>query len=363
VEPTNLQRAVATYAAMQRWMHLADRGSLYSETAPSTGNPYAYVWPFSRALLGTLALAGVPGGTTYAEDVRDRLKGLEWYWDGRAYASYTLFPYGDGGDRFADDNAWIALALVQAYRMDLSTSLDRATKVSAFAERMWDRKNGGLFWVEQGKGMGRTNHDRGAGATAGHAELAMHLFELTGRDAYLKTATRMLDWVGHQFDASHTGSGPFLNAVRADGSIDTNVWSYNQGVMIGALVQRYRLVGDAQLLRSAERVAYQSLKTFGDFTGQPPSFNAMCFQHMLMLHSATSDADLRHAMLERMRKYADWTWDPASRARDAETDLFYFTDAGRPALGRQPARVQDQGAMLQLYALLEWDQEDYSRLT
>jgi hypothetical protein len=67
-------------------------------------------------------------------------------------------------------------------------------------------------------------------------------------------------------------------------------------------------------------------------------------------------------MREAMRTYADWTWDPAHGVRDAATNLFYFTDAGRPALGQQPARLQDQGAMLQLYALLAWDPADFHRL-
>jgi hypothetical protein len=47
----------------------------------------------------------------------------------------------------------------------------------------------------------------------------------------------------------------------------------------------------------------------------------------------------------------------------AATNLFYFTDAGQPALGSQPARLQDQGAMVQLYALLAWNASDYASLT
>ena len=36
--------------------------------------------------------------------------------------------------------------------------------------------------------------------------------------------------------------GPFWNVARADGSIDRNLWSYNQGVMIGARVLQFRLI-------------------------------------------------------------------------------------------------------------------------
>jgi hypothetical protein len=356
----NLQRAAATYAAMQRWLY-ADRGSLYSETSPATGNPYAFVWPFSRALYGTLALAGADSSAR--EQVADRLVGLEWYWDGRAYASYVLFPYGSGGDRYTDDNAWVGLALIQAHRMRLSHKHDRPEKVLAYAESQWDRRLGGLFWVQQNSAVGRTNHDRGAGATAGHAQLGFHLYELTGSDRYLKGADRMLDWVRRTFDSSGTGSGPFWNALRSDGSIDTNLWSYNQGVMIGAYVMAYRLKQEPGLLQVAEAIARQTLGTFGDFTGQPPSFNAMCFQHFLMLHASTSDAALQARMLHVMHQYADWTWESSTGARDPQTDLFSFDDAGRPACGRQAARLQDQGAQLQLYSLLAWNPSDYQYLT
>jgi hypothetical protein len=89
----------------------------------------------------------------------------------------------------------------------------------------------------------------------------------------------------------------------------------------------------------------------------------MCFQNMLMLHVTTSDAALQRDMLSAMAEYAEWAWEPSTGAREASTNLFYFDDAGRPALGRQPARVQDQGAMTQLYALLAWDPARYGTLT
>src|SRR5918912_4371941 len=60
LQQTYADRAVTAYTAMQRSMYASDGTGLYSETAPATGNRYSYVWPFSRALVGTLALAGVP---------------------------------------------------------------------------------------------------------------------------------------------------------------------------------------------------------------------------------------------------------------------------------------------------------------
>ena len=387
LQQTNADRAVAAYTAMQQSMYVANGNSLYTETAPATGNTYSYLWPFSRALIGTLTLAGVPaalvGGASYQPAVQDRLAGLAKYWDASAavpaYDSYVVGPLGNGGDKYYDDNAWVSLALIQQYRMGLTPSLSRPQQLFKFAQAGWDSvardpDPGGVFWVQQGVGFGLSNHDRGAGASAGSAELGFHLHELTGSSQYdgdgqvaarprSVGALNMVNWVSKYLDSSRTGVGPFLNVVRRDGSIDTNVWSYNQGVMIGARVLQYRLTGQPSMLSLAEGSARQALATFGDFTGQPPSFNAMCFQNMLMLYAATADTTLKANLLQAMQHYADWTWDPLTGARDATTNLFYFTDAGQPARGTQPARLQDQGAMVQLYSLLAWNAADYGKLT
>lgn len=394
LQRTNANRAVATYIAMQQAFYTSSETGLYRETAPATGNPFAYVWPHSRALVGTLALEGMPEALLQGLDVRaavkDRLDALAWYWDGRAYASYVQPPYGSGGDRYSDDNTWLGLALVQAHRMGLSRgaaaalgarrwfplglgrsersspALRRAEQVFTYLLSAWDRNPsnpypGGLFWVQQDVGFGQHNHDRGSGATAGAAELGLHLQQLTGATNPL--VPEMLAWVERHLDRSRNGSGPFLNAVRHDASVDTNLWSYNQGVMLGAYVLLHRIDADPAHLQRAEAIAHQGLATFGNFTTQPPSFNAMCFQNLLMLHAETRDVELQTAILARMADYADWTWAEATRARDPATNLFYFTDAGEPNLSAQPARLQDQGAMVQLYALLAWDASQYVHLT
>jgi Glycosyl hydrolase family 76 len=351
-------RALATYAAMQAAFYVSRQTGLYRETAPhESGNAFAYVWPHSRAVLGTLALAGIPGLDERAA-VKDRIDALAWYWDGRAYASYVQPPYGSGGDRYSDDNTWIALALLQAHRMGLNPSLRRAQQVFTYLQTAWDSRAGGLYWVEQGRGYGRQNHDRGAGATAGAAMLGFQLGAST-------MAQRMVDWVRQELDASadRSASGPFYNAVRRDGSIDTNIWSYNQGVMLGAYVARYRATGEVQALQLGENIARTTLDAFGDFTHQPPSFNAMCFQNLLMLHAATGDTNLQLRIQDAMHAYAEWTWNPETGARDPQTNLYYFTDAGAPNRNRQSARLQDQGAMLQLYALMAWSPGDYDKLT
>ena len=121
-QQTNATRAVNAYNAMQKYFYVQDGTSLYHEMYPwNDAIKYAYLWEFSRALIGTTCLAGVPsallGRTNYQSAVQDRLKALGQYWDGGAsipaYASYVLSQ--GGGDNYYDDNAWLALALVQQF--------------------------------------------------------------------------------------------------------------------------------------------------------------------------------------------------------------------------------------------------------
>jgi hypothetical protein len=385
---TNANRAVAAYNGMQKNFFVQDGKSLYRQTFPTTyprsGNPYSYLWEFSRALLGTLALAGVPsnliGGTSYLSAVQNRLTGLANYWNPQAnppaYDSYVVSL--GGGDRYHDDNAWIALALIQQYRMGLTTSLDRAKQLFSFGLAGWDTSPGdpdpgGVYWVNQGVGYGLTNHDRGTGATAGNAELGYHLHLLTGSAAYdgdgsvsasppSLGASNMVNWVQRYVDSTQSGSGLYWNVVRSDGSIDTNLWSYNQGVMIGADVLRYQLTNNSVYLSQAAAAANKALSTFGNFQGQPPSFNIMLFQNMLMLYPYATSS-IQTSILQAMQSYADWAWNNPS-ARNTRTNVFYFNDAGQPVGGTNaPAQLRDQGAMTQLYALLAWSASNYGKLT
>jgi hypothetical protein len=48
----------------------------------------------------------------------------------------------------------------------------------------------------------------------------------------------------------------------------------------------------------------------------------MCFQNMLMLYAASTDATLKNEMLQTIQQYADWTRDPRTAARKPATNLF-----------------------------------------
>jgi Glycosyl hydrolase family 76 len=362
------ERAARAFAAMEA--HFRTREGLYRRDRrlrrPGTA---AHLWPFSRALFATLDLAGIdddlPDFDADAAIAGD-LGALERYWvpdgDPPAFSS-DVIGTRIGGDRYYDDNAWVGLALVQLERLRPgSGSLDRAEELFRFAVSGWDRREltdaGGVFWVEQGRGIGTRNHDRNTVSNAPNAELGFHLSELRG-DTATEQGRAMYDWVLKTLDAGRgtesAGSGLFWDKVRGDGTIDKTLWTYNQGSMIGANVLLTRLEPPAQAsvyLDRAEAIARKSLAHFSraEYLRQPAAFNAIFFRNLLLLHPVTRDRALQTDIVDTIRRYADHAWD---HTRDRH-DRFHLSDGGVTLL--------NQSAVVQLLALLAWDPGAYGSL-
>jgi hypothetical protein len=318
-----------------------------------------HLWPVARAFAATLDLAGVNAELVPRFDLEEAinrdLHGLERYWEPRgpypAYASDVhRTPWG--GDRYYDDNAWVGLALVQLERLrPRSAPGGRAAQLFAFADSGWSTDAslphpGGTYWLEQGRGTGRRNHDRNTVSNAPNAELGMHLDELEGGALRRSSALRMCAWVQ---SALSSPDRLYFDKLRGDGTIDRALWSYNQGSMIGAAVLRYR-AGAADLRQAAEAIARLALDHYaGRYFDQPAAFNAIFFRNLLLLHDVSGDTSLRELIRDTLSSYADEAW---SRCRAG--DLL-------PGPGGQ-FTLLEQSALVQVLALAAWDVGDYARL-
>jgi Glycosyl hydrolase family 76 len=368
-------RAIAAYNAMQQYFYAGDGSSLYTQNSPQSGNPYSYLWPFSRALAGTITLAGVPpellGGASYAPDVSDRLVGLSRFWDGTGYDSYPAAPYGKGGDKYYDDQAWVGLSSAQSYRLTGDpVSLTDAQNAFSFvypggwaASATFDGP-GGIYWVNQGVGVGVGNHDRTTTSNAPNAELGLLLGNLDPGSAstYDADAGAIYGWVNQYLYNTPTSPNyqpaqPALmfDKVRGNDTIDETLWTYNQGTMIAASVREYQVTGQPTYLSEAEAIANAALNTFTEssYVNQPAAFDAVFFRGLLVLYSATSDMALRSRIVQTIQAYADDAW---ANYR-AAPGLFRF-----PSSSGTGYQLLDQGAMVEIYAALAWNPADYDKL-
>jgi hypothetical protein len=365
----NAARAAATYAAMQQYFY-SPAQKLYREHAPAAAGDqaYSFLWSFEEAAKATLSVYGMPNGAQYAADVQARLDGREAYWDGgrRAHA-YRSYP--QTGDRYYDDNDWVGSDLVQHYLLTGSAvALDRAQGVFDYVQTGWENglpNRGGVRWVDAS-----FNGDRGAASTAGFAKLGAHLYDVTGRRTrtYLDWAQKATDWLKQYLLAPN---GLYVNAMRADGTLDGNLWIYNQGVLVGANVLLYRVTGTAGYLAEARRLADAALSFFsknfadpyysaagagiGAYSGRG-AFNAIFLRNLLTLHAAQPAyvPPSGVSYLQRIQAYADAAWaDPA--VHDRATGLFKLDGGAQRSL-------LDQAGMAQVYALLAWDASGYDKL-
>jgi hypothetical protein len=321
---TDEQEAVASYQALQENLY-EPSVRLYLGLPSYTCGPYSCLWPFTNAMAATEYLYASPGGSSFAPDVEARLNGLLAYVDLRetnpngasqpqAFQSAVAPPEGPGGDTYYDDNAWVALDLLDAYQLTGSpTDLALAQDTFNFVVTGWDTSQtdgcpGGVFW-EDVSGSPRT-----VTANGGNAEVGLELYQLTHDSADLSWAERMYQWVNTCLESP---GGLYYDHVNPGGSLNTAMWSYNQGTMVGAGALLYQITGNSSYLTAAERTAGAAVSYFGTGTtlqNQGPAFNAIYFRDLFVLDQIQPNS----AYSTEAQTYASYMW----TQRDTSTGLF-----------------------------------------
>jgi predicted alpha-1,6-mannanase (GH76 family) len=321
------RRALASYSAMQRYLYDARTNQFREQLGSKLP---AHAWPFSQALAATIAVAALPSRRA-ATDVPLRLQTLE-----RRFRSGPVYAAWPRGEIYFDDNEWRAEALLDWSELS-GDSKPRRRSAALFdaVARAWDASAshpcaGGVFWTAS-----KANRDRNTVTTANAAALAARLYAVTRTPSYLALSRRFLGWLDRCLLAPR---GLYWDHIALDGTVETTHWSYNQGIVIGALLSLYQTTGDASALARAEQLGDAALDFFRDRwdDGEPPEFAAIFFRHLLELAAV----DGRRDYVDAARGYADRAW---MTARDRRTGLFSFSGK---------TRLLDQSALVQLYALL-----------
>jgi hypothetical protein len=348
VNPVDARRAVATYQALQDNLYLPE----YRLYRPSDSKQkFGYLWDFVNPWAATNDMAAIPGiGGRYHSDMQARDQGVMDYYDTQetspagqpqppAFASGVLRPVNSHQPTYYDDNAWVGLNFMQEY--DLTgqrPDLRRAEGIFQFLVSGWDTRTtvacpGGVFWEDV------ANSTRNTISNAPSAEVGLEIYQATHDRYFLAWATRMYDWVRGCLMNSNDMYDDHLND---GGSVDTGLWSYNQGTMIGAGTLLYQITGDQNYLLQAEQTAAASVSYYssdGNLYQQPDVFNAIFFRNLFAL--AKIDHDPGYARLAA--SYADTAW-----LQDRQSNGL-FTDpdpSGGESLENQTA------PMAEIYALL-----------
>ncbi len=345
-------RAWLAFQAMQKNYYLLGTG-LYK------GEPFSYLWPFSQALAATVSMSNIPAlKGTLQRELKARVVGLRNYFDtdnaGAVEGTYTSTlaafdgtaapPTGPGGAKYYDDNDWVGIELVRLYKQTRDPSLlASAEGIMAFELAGWQSSpelgcSGGLPFSNTAE-----NTDRNTITTAPAAELAVQLYRVTGQSQYLQFAVTAYEWVRSCLLESN---GMYGDHVNRRGIIEPRLWSYTQGVMIGAGTLLYQVTGDGAYLYQARQTAAAALLYFtpARLSQEIPFFPSIYFRNLLYLDSVTHDPPGPRIA----QAYVDYAW----QHQRLSNDLFV---AGSPPSGQ----LLVQAAIVQIYALLSSSPRTY----
>lgn len=169
---------------------------------------------------------------------------------------------------YYDDMAWMALALLRADEVAGVDTRSLVAELWSDIRQGWDDRHGGIVWR---RGDTYTNTP----ANAPSAILAARLHRRHGAAADLGWARRIAGW--QQQTLVDPDSGVVWDGIHpeTDPGPSRDLHTYNQGTVIGAEVELFRLTGDRDHLARARRTAAATLERFTDpATGLLPAEGA-----------------------------------------------------------------------------------------
>jgi predicted alpha-1,6-mannanase (GH76 family) len=194
-----------------------------------------------EALLDAHLVSGEPSYLTFVE---------------RSFARYRYRR-----SRFYDDDGWYLNAWLRAYRVTGERAyLDEAVSLFSRLTGAWDETcRGGVWWTQD-----RTY--KNAITNELFVLSAARLHQVIPNSGYLDWAVRAWQW----FSASSMINNGQLVNDGLDGNCANNgqtTWTYNQGVILSALVELHRATGDNRYLEPAHRIAAAAIRTLVNRVG------------------------------------------------------------------------------------------------
>lgn len=265
-------------------------------------------WNSANALTAVIDYSILTGSTAYHADIG---------------TTFELNRSKNFLNNYYDDEGWWALAWIRAFDLGHdSTYLDMAKTIFKDMTGGWDATcSGGIWWTKD-----RTY--KNAIANELFFEVAIRLHERTSGDS---GAGSFIDWARREWGwFEQSGMINSMNLVN-DGLAKTcknnngPTWTYNQGVLIGALVDLSTVTNDATLLSRANAIAQATMTTLVDEHGvltEPCEAKASCggdgtqfkgifVRHLSELQAKTKDEAQRVFLTSN----ADWIWNAARNSK------------------------------------------------
>lgn len=259
---------------------------------------------------------------------------------------------------FFDDDGWYLNAWLRAYDVTGDPKyLDEAEALFAGMTEAWDDVCGGGLWWNKDRGY--KNAITNELFLLAAARLHRRVRTPTGEGGYHDWALRTWNW----FDASGMINASHQVNDGLDGSCANNggvTWTYNQGVILGGLVELWRITRDDTYLVRARQIADAAIDTLVDAEsiltepGEPETcsgdaliFKGIFVQGITRLYLA--DPENRPDYWTFLTANADSVWN-ASRGRCNGIGSAWAGPSGKPNAATQASACLLLGGIALLYA-------------
>ncbi|MCY7323879.1 MAG: carbohydrate-binding protein [Phormidesmis sp. CAN_BIN36] len=216
-------------------------------------------------------------------------------------------------NEFYDDEGWWALTWIKAY--DLTGEqryLNMAKTIFNDMKGGWDSTcGGGIWWSKQRKYKNAIANEL---FLAIAAKLHLRTSGDTGAGSYLDWAQREWNWFRNtgMINRDNLINDGLDNNCKNNGQL---TWTYNQGVILGGLVDLYRSTQDAALLNQARAIADAAIRVLApngilrepcepDCGQDGPQFKGIFVRYLGDLYQATQQSTYKDFILRN----ADSIW-------------------------------------------------------
>jgi hypothetical protein len=254
-------------------------GSWYCEYLGCTGPyPLLTIWGDVRMFESVDALEIAAPSRAHRAQVDRFGRASERYWNPylNGYAPYPNDRFR-GAEAWFDDNGWLGIAFVQAYRATGEHRyLHDAQRAFDFvASQGWDSAGGGMWW--------NTDHPYHSGeALAADSLLGMLLYGIDHQHLQITEAQKFIDW-GNSHDIGFHG-------LYLSGGPGSTVIDYIEAPLIYAQYLLCQATGDQDYCTHAAAQAKSMTEIYGVEYNFAPLYDSIFFEWMMAYGKAVGDS-------------------------------------------------------------------------
>jgi uncharacterized protein YyaL (SSP411 family) len=243
---------VAIEMIHERYYRPADH--LYAETFKEGKASEAVCFNWSCGVLLSALAAAARADARYKPWLIEFADGVEAYWNvAPPVAGFDVLPHAGSVDRYYDDNAWMVMALVEAFEIThRAACLDRAKAALTYVlSGEDDRLGGGIVWRESDKASKNTCSNSPSAAAC------LAVYRHTKEARLLAKAESLYAWTkAHLQDpADHL----MWDNIDFSGKVEKTKWTYNTALQLRMAIELFALTHSSSYRSDAVAMA-QSAK-------------------------------------------------------------------------------------------------------